>query len=261
MDFKDKKVWITGASSGIGEALTYKFSKLGAKLIISSRRFAELQRVKSACANPSMVDIVPIDLEKYEDIAQIVTPVLKRVGNIDILVNNGGASQRALVADEDLKVVERMMKINFMGAAALTKVILPGMLEQKSGHIVCLSSLAGKFGIPLRSGYAAAKHALHGFFETLRAENYDNGIRVLMVCPGYINTNVAINALDANAEKRNQNDPGQENGLDPSVLADKIIKGIEKEKLEITAGGSETNGIWVSRLFPNLFAKIIRKKK
>jgi short-subunit dehydrogenase len=124
-----------------------------------------------------------------------------------------------------------------------------------------MSSLAGKFGIPLRSGYAAAKHALHGFFETLRAENYDNGIRVLMVCPGYINTNVAINALDANAQKRNQNDPGQEKGLAPSVLADKIIKGIEKEKLEITAGGSETNGIWVSRFFPRLFAKIIRNKK
>lgn len=261
MDFKDKKIWITGASSGIGEALAYKFSKLGASLIISSRRFAELQRVKAACANPDKVIIVPLDLEKYEDIAQIATPVLKKFGNIDILVNNGGASQRALVVDEDLKVVEKMMKINFMGAVALTKVVLPGMIEQKRGHIVCMSSLAGKFGIPLRSGYAAAKHALHGFFETLRAENHDNGIRVMMVCPGYVNTNVAINALDAKAEKRNQNDPGQEQGLDPAVMADKIIKGIEKEKLEITAGGSETNGIWLSRFFPRLFAKIIRNKQ
>ncbi|MBR3713647.1 MAG: SDR family NAD(P)-dependent oxidoreductase, partial [Bacteroidales bacterium] len=212
MDFKDKKVWITGASSGIGEALTYKFSELGARLIISSRREAELQRVKSACKYPDKVTIVPLDLEKYHDIAAIATPIVEQMGAIDILVNNGGASQRALVLEEDLTVVEKMMKINFMGAVALTKVILPGMVAQKSGHIVCMSSLAGKFGIPLRSGYAAAKHALHGFFETLRAENYDNGIRVLMVCPGYINTNVAINALDAKAERRNQNDPGQEKG-------------------------------------------------
>lgn len=261
MDFKDKKVWITGASSGIGEALTYKMSELGARLVISARRFNELQRVKAACKNPSNVTIVPLDLEKYEDIEKITKPIVDNIGPIDILINNGGASQRALVVEEDLKVVEKMMKINFMGAVALTKVILPGMIAQKSGHIVCMSSLAGKFGIPLRSGYAAAKHALHGFFETLRAENYDNGIRVMMVCPGYINTKVAINALDAKAEKRNQNDPGQEKGLDPAVLAEKIIKGIRKEKLEITAGGGETNGIWVSRFFPNLFAKIIRNKK
>lgn len=261
MNFRNKKVWITGASSGIGEALCYKFSELGAQLIISSRRESELQRVKNNCANPDDITIVPIDLEKYQEIENIAKPVLEKIGNIDILINNGGASQRALVIDEELQVVEKMMKINFMGAVALTKVILPGMISQKSGHIVCMSSLAGKFGIPLRSGYAAAKHALHGFFETLRAENYDNGIRVMMVCPGYVNTNVAINALDAKAEKRNINDEGQEKGLDPKVLAEKIIKGISKEKLEITAGGGETNGIWVSRFFPRLFAKIIRNKK
>lgn len=261
MNFTDKKIWITGASSGIGEALCYELSALGAFLIISSRRENELERVRKNCQNPEKVKIVPLDLENYRSIADIAKPVLEEVKNIDILINNGGASQRALVIDEDLTVVEKMININFMGAVALTKAVLPGMIAQKSGHIVCMSSLAGKFGIPLRSGYAAAKHALHGFFETLRAENYDNGIRVMMVCPGYINTNVAINALDANANKRNQNDEGQEKGLDPKVLAKKIIKGIEKEKLEITAGGGETNGIWVSRFFPGLFAKIIRKKK
>lgn len=261
MNFADKKIWITGASSGIGEALTYKFSELGAFLVISSRREAELQRVKSACRFPEKVKIVPLDLEQYRSIADIAKPVLDELQHIDILINNGGASQRALVVEEDLSVVEKMMNINFFGAVALTKAVLPTMLAQKSGFIVCMSSLAGKFGIPLRSGYAAAKHALHGFFETLRAENHDNGIRVMMVCPGYVNTNVAINALDANAQKRGINDEGQEKGLAPSVLAEKIIKGINKEKLEITAGGGETNGIWVSRFFPRLFAKIIRKKK
>ena len=261
MDFKGKKIWITGASSGIGEALCYELSELQAYLIISSRREKELLRVKNNCKNPDKVKIVPLDLEEYQKISEIVEPILKEIGNIDILINNGGMSQRALVLEEDLKVVEKMMNINFFGAVALTKVILPGMVAQKSGHIVCMSSLAGKFAIPLRSGYAAAKHALHGFFETLRAENYDNGIRVMMVCPGYVNTNVAINALDSKAEKRGVNDEGQQKGLDPKVMAKKIIKGIEKEKLEITAGGGETNGIWVSRFFPNLFAKIIRNKK
>ncbi|MCR4558766.1 MAG: SDR family oxidoreductase [Bacteroidales bacterium] len=261
MNFTDKKIWITGASSGIGEALCYELSALGAFLIISSRRQTELERVKNNCQNPDKVKIVPLDLENYRSIAEIAKPVLEEVKSIDILINNGGMSQRALVIDEDLSVVEKMMKINFFGAVALTKEVLPKMVEQKHGHIVCMSSLAGKFGIPLRSGYAAAKHALHGFFETLRAENYDNGIRVMMVCPGYVNTKVAINALDAKAEKRGVNDEGQEKGLDPKIMAQKIIKGIEKEKLEITAGGGETNGIWVSRFFPNLFAKIIRNKK
>ena len=261
MDFSNKKVWITGASSGIGEALTYRFNALGAKVIISSRRENELQRVKNACKYPENITIVTLDLEKYHEINNIVTPILQKIGNVDILINNGGASQRALVVDEDLSVVERMININFMGAVALTKAILPTMIAQKRGNIVCMSSLAGKFGIPLRSGYAAAKHALHGFFETLRAENHDNGIRVLMVCPGYIRTNVAINALTADGSPQKTNDPGQESGLDPDVLAQKIIKAIEKEKLEITAGGGETNGIWVSRFFPNLFAKIIRNKK
>ena len=261
MNFENKNIWITGASSGIGEALTYKFAELGANLIISSRRESELQRVRSSCKYPEKVRIVVLDLEQYRSIVQIAEPIVAEYQHIDVLINNGGASQRALVVDEDLTVVERMMNINFFGAAALTKVVLPSMIAQKSGHIVCMSSLAGKFGIPLRSGYAAAKHALHGFFETLRAENYDNGIRVMMVCPGYVNTNVAINALDANAQKRGVNDEGQAKGLDPKILAEKIIRGIEKEKLEITAGGSETNGIWVSRFFPRLFAKIIRKKK
>lgn len=261
MNYVDKKVWITGASSGMGEAMAKEFNSLGAKVIISSRRENELIRVKNSCKFPDKVFIKVLDLEDYLSLEQKANEVIFEFGTIDILVNNGGISQRAKVDQEDFAIIEKLMKINFFSAAMLSKVCLKGMIEQKFGQFVCMSSLAGKFGIPLRSGYAASKHALHGFFETLRAENYDNNIRVLMVTPGYVNTNVAINALTANGNSTGQNDLGQEQGMSPEKVAKQIIKAINKNKLEIAPGGFETFGIKLHKFFPRLFSKIIRKKQ
>jgi len=261
MNFEQKIIWITGASSGIGEELAYSFSKRKSQLILSARRVDELQRVKANCAYPELVTVVPLDLEDYKSVSGIASTVLSSHKNIDILIHNGGVSQRSVVAETDLHVYEKLMNVNYMGAVALTLAVLPRMIAHNSGHIVVLSSMAGKFEIPLRSGYAAAKHALHGFFETLRAEVYDNNIKVLMVCPGFIKTQVSVNALTGSGNKQSVMDDGQLKGILPQVLSEKIISAISKNKLQLIIGGSETRGVLIKRLFPGLFAKIIRNKK
>lgn len=262
MYFKDKIVWITGASSGIGEALTYAFNNSDAKVIISARRRNELERVKASCKNNSNenIFILELDLTDIQSFEQKTKIVLEKFGRIDILVNNGGVSQRALVKDTDYSVIKRIMDINFFGTAMLTKSVLPNMIAQKSGNIVVMSSLAGKFGTQKRSAYAAAKHALQGFFECLRMEVYDDNIKILTVNPGYIKTDISINALTGDGTPQNSMDKGQENGMLPDVLAQKILKAVRKGKRELIVGGIEKLPVYIKKFFPNLFFKILRNK-
>jgi len=260
MDFNNKTIWITGASSGIGEALTYEFSKLGAKIIISSRRKEELERVKENCAKKENIQIQELDLAKHDEIPEIVNQVLNQNTKIDILINNGGISQRSLSKETPLEIDKKIMNINYFGTICLTKAVLPSMISNKEGHIVVISSLTGKFGAPLRSAYAASKHALHGFFDTLRIETWKDNINVSIICPGYIRTNVSINALTANGAAQNSMDPETDKGMKPEILAQHIIKAIKNKKEELVVGGKETLGVYIKRFFPKLFSKIIRKK-
>ncbi|MEO1051095.1 MAG: SDR family oxidoreductase [Bacteroidota bacterium] len=258
---QDKVIWLTGASSGIGESLAYQLAKKGAKLILSSRRKEELERVKGACnpTNQANIQILPIDLGKAETLALTTEAAINLFGKVDILINNGGISQRSLAKDTELKVDRAVMEVNFFGAIALTKYLLPDMIKRKSGHFVNISSLVGKFGTPYRSGYAASKHALHGFYDSLRAELWRENIKVTMVCPGFIKTNVSINALTEKGEKLNKMDKAQENGMDPDLCARKIIKAIEKEKEEVNVGGKERHYVKVKRFFPGIFSRMLRK--
>ena len=262
MDFRNKVVMITGASSGIGEALVYQFDKLGAKIVIAARRVEELERVKNNCKNPQNILIQRLDLENHEEIPLVAENVLKQLKKIDILINNGGVSQRSLVKDTALEVDRKIMNINFLGTVALTKAVLPSMLQYKSGHIVVISSITGKIGVKLRSAYAASKHALHGFFDSLRYESVDDNIHVTIVCPGYIRTNVSINALTADGSAQNSMDEATANGLDPNFLAKKIIDAVMKKKEEvIIAGKKEKLGIYLKRFFPSLLTKVMSKAK
>lgn len=260
MNFSDKTIWITGASSGIGEALTYEFSKLGAKIIISARRKEELERVKENCVQKENIQIQELDLAKHDGIQEIVSLVLNQNTKIDILINNGGISQRSLASNTPLDIDKKIMDINYFGTICLTKAILPSMISNKNGHIVVISSLTGKFGAPLRSAYAASKHALHGFFDTLRTETWKDNINVSIICPGYIRTNVSINALTATGVAQNSMDPETDKGMKPEVLAQHIIKAIKMKKEELVVGGKETLGVYIKRFFPKLFSKIIRKQ-
>ena len=261
MFFENKIIWITGASSGVGEALVYAFNKEKARLIISSHEEDELNRVKNNCNfDPENIFVLPFNLRHHDIIPDKAKTVLNKFGKIDILYNNGGISQRSLIKNTVIEVDKRLMDINYFGAVVLTKSVLPSMIKNKSGHIVVMSSLTGKFSTPLRSAYAASKHALHGFFDALRAEVYDDNIKVTIICSGYIRTNIALNALTDNGKAQNTNDPGIENGMSPEVFAEKALKAVRKQKEEVLFGGKEKFGVYLKRFTPRLFSKIIMKQ-
>lgn len=258
---KDKIIWITGASSGIGEALTYEFNKLGAKLIISSRNRDELYRVKSNCINQIDVHVLSLDLEDNASLTTKAADAIKIFGKIDILINSGGISQRSLAMKTDLATEKRFMDINFWGTVILSKAILPQMLVRGSGSIIVISSLVGKFGTRYRSSYAASKHALHGYFDSLRIEIDNPDIHIMLACPGFIKTNVTINALTADGTAQGTMDDAQENGMSVNDFAKQLIKDIKAKKEEVYIGGKEVKGILIKRFFPKLFSKIIKKAK
>lgn len=263
MFFKNKRVWITGASSGIGEALAYAFAEQGANLILSSRNEKELCRVRAACSpNAQEIQVVPLDVSKYDEVFKIAEKVLSQVGKIDVLINNAGISQRGLAQDTDFEVVKKIMDIDYFGTIALTKAVLPSMLMHKLGHIVVVTSVVGHVGTPGRSAYSAAKHALHGFFDALRAEIWRENVKVLLVVPGYIKTKISFNALTADGTPQNKMDDGQANGIMPEELATKILNAIERNKNELqVAGLKETMALYMKRFFPGILAKILQTAK
>jgi short-subunit dehydrogenase len=260
---KDKVVWITGASSGLGEALAYALAKKGAKLILSARRKEELERVKGNCpvsAQPN-ISILPFDLTNAATIQLSAEAAIQLFGEVDILINNGGISQRSFVKDTSIEVDRRIMEVNFFGAISVAKALLPHFLQRKNGHFVTISSVTGKFGTPFRSAYAASKHALHGFFDSLRAELFKdvgNGITVTIVCPGFIKTPLTLSALTGDGTPLGKMDAAQYNGRSAEWFAQKIVSAIEKKKQEVNIGGKERYGVVFKRFFPVWFSRYIR---
>lgn len=260
--FNKKVVWITGASAGIGEALALAFASEGASLVLSARNIGVLEAVAGKCldAGASSVLVEPLDLTKSESFNERAASVVARTGRIDVLVNNGGRSQRSLVKDTPVEIYRDLLEVNFFGALVLTKAVLPFMIKQQSGQIIIISSLVGKIGSPLRSGYAAGKHALHGFFDSLRAELINDHIGVLMVCPGFIKTNISVNATDASGKPTGTMDENQQNGMEPSLVAKKIIAAAKAGKQEIAVGGKETLVLYIKRWFPGMVNRIVSRK-
>ena len=256
MRFRDQVVWVTGASSGIGEALALAFSREGAQLILSARRAEELERVRAACERPERHVVLPLDLTDDDAIARAA----ERAGRVDVLVHSGGVSQRSLAMQTALDVERRIMDLNFFGTVALTKAVLPSMIARKSGHIVPVSSVVGYVGTPLRSAYAASKHALHGYFDSLRAELSKDGIRITIVCPGYIRTDVSRNALTGDGSAFGQMDSTHKNATPPAECARRVVNGVAKKKREVLVGGKETWAVLLQRLFPALVARMVRMK-
>lgn len=256
-----KVIWITGASSGIGEALVYESAKQGAIIILSSRREEELKRVaKQAGLTDKNSLIIPFDLSNTSQVSSYAKQIIGKFGKIDILINNGGLSQRAEAISVPQETERNLFEINYFSATNLSKAVLPYMLKNKSGKIVVISSIAGKFGFYLRSTYSAAKHALHGYFESLRLEVENKGVSVLLVCPGKIKTNVSLNAINSEGSSHNKMDPSHENAMSAEECAKQIIAGILNNKEEIYIGGKELLIVKIKRFFPKLFGKIIRKQ-
>jgi dehydrogenase/reductase SDR family protein 7B len=261
--FRDKVVWITGASSGIGESLAHRFDELGARLILSSNEPAELKRVAAGLKNHKAdTMILPLDLDRIPTLASKGKKALARFGRVDILINNGGISQRALAKDTAIPVDIRIMNTDFLGHVALTKSILPSMLASRSGHIVVTSSIMGRMYTPLRSTYCAAKHALHGFFDTLRSEVWQQNVHVTIVCPTGVYTSMSLNALTGGGRKYRRMDEAQKKGMTPEECADEIIRAIAGMKEEVIIGkGFIRYASYVRRFFPGIYSRLIRSAK
>jgi len=260
MNFKDKVVWVTGASSGIGKATVLAFAAKGANLIISSRNIEKLEEVKMLCTDQDKVKVLQVDLDDYLHLDKLVQEAISLFGEVDILVNNGGISQRSLAIDTGITIDTQIFKTNYFGTVALSKALLPYFVARKNGHFVVVTSVVGKIGTPLRSSYSASKHALHGFFDSLRAEIHDDNISVTLICPGFVNTNVSKNALTADGTPQNKMDKGTENGLSPEYFAKRMLKAIARKKQEAVIGGKlEVLAVYIKRFFPRILANMIRK--
>lgn len=254
-----KAVWITGASSGIGEAMAVLANARGARVVLSARRRDELERVRAACAHPQNVAVLPLDLTQF-DARAAACEAEAFFGPIDILVNNAGISQRSLLVDTSMDVYRRIMELDFFAPVALTKVLIDDMRKRRDGHVVVISSVVGKMGTPLRTGYAAAKHALHGFFESARAELWRDGIRFTLVCPGFIRTDVSRNAITADGGRHGKMDPAQSKGMDVMRCAEKIWAGVARNDEELYIG-REKIAIYLKRWLPSLVSVVVKRAK
>ena len=210
---------------------------------------------------PGSVTAVPFDLGDTSVIGELAADVVKREGRIDMLLNIGGISQRALLKDTPLWLDRRIMEINYFGTIALTKAVLPHMLAAGGGHIAATSSISGRFGFPLRSAYSASKQALHGFFETLLLEHGKDNIRVSVIIPGRVQTAISMHALTAAGKEHGKMDDGQKGGVTAEKAARQITRGLSKNKREILVGSSELLMLHIRRFLPALFFRIAGRIK
>ena len=254
MKFTGKNIWITGASSGIGEAVALEISKHKAFLILSGRNEEALKNLAERCQkNGSTTQIIPFDLANEKSVLEAAEKMLSQKIKINGLYHFGGISHRSFVSETPLEVDRKIFEVNFFGTVVLTKAILPWMVENGGGQIAVTSSIVGKFGFPYRSAYSASKHALHGYVESLRAENAKNNIRVSIIIPGRIKTNVSVNALNKTGKPHGQMDEGLDKGKSAEWTARKICFKLQKERKEILVGGAELIMVYIRRFLPRLF--------
>lgn len=254
MNFTNKTIWITGAASGIGKAVAVELSKEKTCLILSDIDEKGLREVSDLCeANNSKTFLVPIDLSKEESVAAAAKQVLDKNVKVDCLYQFAGISQRSFVSETPLSIDRKIFEINFFGALGLTKAILPEMIKNGGGQLAVTSSLVGKFGFPYRSSYSATKHALHGYFESLRAENKKNNIKVSIFIPGRVQTNISLNAIDKDGRTHGKMDEGQNSGITAEKAAKIICRNLKREKKEILVGGKELIMVHIRRFLPRLY--------
>ena len=258
--WNNKLVWVTGASSGIGKACAESWARRGAKVVLSSRKEDALEAVARPLREEGCdVRVVTLDLSNSDSLADVATHVESTYGAVDVMVHCGGISQRSKVLDTGLEVDRRVMEIDYFGTLALTKALLPGMVKRKQGHFVVVTSLMGLFSSPLRSGYCGAKHALYGFFESLRAEHHDDNVKVTMVCPGFIHTNISLNAVVGDGSKQGTMDDKTGAGMSPAACAEKMVRAVERNKAQALIGRTELLAVYLKRFAPGLLRRIMRR--
>ena len=260
MEFKGKTIWITGASSGMGKALAIALANEQCHLILSSRNIEELNGVaKLVEAKGSKAEVIPMDMSDVPAIEKTVQSIIAKGTKVDGLFQFAGISQRALAAETSIEITRKIMEINYFGVVAMATAILPHMIENGGGYLAGTSSITGKFGFPFRSAYSSSKFALHGFFESVLAENAKHNIKVSVIIPGRINTNISKFAIDKDGKAHGKLDPGQKNGMDADKAAQVILKKLKKDKKEILVGGKELMMVHIRRFLPSLYYKLAQK--
>jgi dehydrogenase/reductase SDR family protein 7B len=259
MKIEGKIAWITGASSGIGAALAPELFDRGATVILSARSASKLLEIKARLDQkaPGRCIVVPFDVTSRISVQEACEQVKQLTGRVDILINNAGVSQRSYALSTSIEVDRALFEVNFFGAVTVTKGIAPLMVSQGSGHIVVISSMAGKYGFRMRSAYSASKHALQGYFETLRAELFHDHVQVTIVCPGRIKTDISIHSLTGDGKTYGKMDKGQEQGVSVEKCARIIVRAIEHNRKEIFIGKRELLLLIIKRICPPLYYRIV----
>lgn len=261
MNPKNKNVWITGASSGIGKAMAVEMAKAGAHVLVSARRLDKLNDTAALCRQyGGKVAILPLDLSETAALRDAAAKAETLLGPVDILLNIGGVGQRGLALDTDSAVARRIFEVDFWGAVELTRAVAPGMVARGGGQIVSLSGVLGKFGAPRRSFYSAAKHAMHGWFDSLREELLGTGVEVTLIVPGWVRTEISENALEADGTAHGGMDQGQQNGISSEECAKRSMPAIIKGLPEQLVGGIECGGVYLNRIWPGLFRRFLRRR-
>ncbi len=258
--FRDRRIWITGASSGIGRAMALAFVAGGARVVLSARRREVLEQVRAESARPAAVQIITLDQADLGGAATAATLALVPYGGLDVVVLNGGISQRSLAMETTIEVDQQLMLVNYLSNVAMIKAILPALVAQPAAQIAVISSLVGVIGSPYRSGYAASKHALHGFFDSLRAELPEH-VGVTMICPGFVQTDVSVNALTGDGSALGTMDDAQARGLSADRFAERALAAIAARRREVYIAGPERRAIWLQRFFPGVLARMLRRAK
>jgi short-subunit dehydrogenase len=254
---KNKVVVITGASGGIGASLANVFATNGSKIVIAARDSVKLDAVKVRLKKTGVEVLSCIcDVSNETDCRNLINATIERFGSVDVLINNAGISMRALFNDVSLDVIRKVMDINFWGAVYCTKYALPFLLKSK-GSIVGVSSIAGKKGLPGRTGYSASKFALEGFLETIRTENLKNDLHVLVACPGFTATNIRENALSETGESQGKSPREEEKMMKPEKVALLIYNAVVKRKRDLVLTGNGKLTVWLNKFFPSLMDKMV----
>ncbi len=259
MKIKGSIAWITGASSGIGAALAAELFDKGATVILSARSSGKLEEIKAQLDQKEQgrCIVVPCDVTSRDSVEEAIRQVKQLAGRVDILINNAGVSQRSYALNTSTEVDRELFEVNFFGAVAVTKGIAPLMVSRGSGHIVVISSMAGKYGFRMRSAYSASKHALQGFFETLRAELYQDNVQVTIVCPGRIKTDISVHSLMGDGQSYGKMDKGQAEGVPVEKCCRIIARAIEHNRKEIFIGKRELLLLVIKRVCPPLYYWIV----
>jgi short-subunit dehydrogenase len=262
MQVRDRTVWVTGASSGIGAALARRMAREGARVLVSARRLERLEQLRASLPQGT-VHVLPIDLADTASLPGAVARAESLAGPIDVLVNNAGVGQNALALEAPVAQVDDIMRTNYLGPVALATSVLPGMLARGRGQIVTVTSVLGKFGIRRRSAYCASKHALHGYFDALRCELEDRGakgIEVTLVCPGWVRTELEVRAVTGDGSARGDGTRAGTTGMDPDRFAERAVRAIRRGKAEVCIGGLEVGAVWLKRFAPWLLRAALARE-